>query len=97
MNLLEKKVYLHFKDDDIITMGVDTFLYIIFNELKREVINLESIDYIKEFSNSIKKVIELNNDKDYIDLKLSDDENILSLFTYGLSTLSTDISEYYEI
>jgi hypothetical protein len=55
-------------------MGVDTFLYIIFSDLKEEVINRESIDSIKEFSNSIKKVMELNDDKDYIQLNLKDDE-----------------------
>lgn len=97
MDLINKKIYLHLKDDDIITIGVDTFLYIIFNELKKEVINLENIDYIKDFSNSIKKIIEFNDDKDYIDLKLSDDKNILFLFAYGLSTLSQDICYFYDI
>ena len=97
MDILEKNICLHYKDYDIITLSANTFLNILFDELKSEITYFESINELNEYLSSIKKIIELNDDKDYIHLNLEEDKNILSLFAYGLNKKSQDICYFYAI
>ena len=75
MNIFEKNVCLKFKDS-VMTLAFDTFLSIIFENIKTEICYYDSIE---ELNDKLKLIQELNSfsieDKSYICINFNDKEN----------------------
>lgn len=95
-NLLEKNVNLYFNGIYMV-LSFDTFLSIIFENIKTEISSYDTIDDLNNKLELIQNIIKLdNNDKDFIHINLENKENksLFLSFAFGLLERANYLCDY---
>lgn len=86
MDIFEKNIDLEF-NGNIMTLSLNTFFSILFENIKEEVSSYEEVSYLRKKLDLIEKVLELaNNETDYVSINLNFDKQLLQKFSLGLLT-----------
>ena len=94
MDTLEKNIYLEF-NGNIMTFSLNTFLSILFENIKKKVSSYEEVSYLRNKLNLIEKVLELaDNETDYVSINLNFDKQLFQTFSLGLLTRAKDLCDY---
>ena len=94
MELTEKNIDLEF-NDSFMTLGLNTFLSILFENITEEVNYYEEVSCLNDKLKLIEKVLELANDEnDYLSINLNLDKNLLKAFSLGLLARTKNLCDY---
>lgn len=94
MDIFEKNVDLEF-NGNIMTLSLNTFFSILFENIKEEVSSYEEVSYLRNKLNLIEKVLELaDNDNDYVSINLNFDKQLLQTFSLGLLARAKNLCDY---
>jgi len=94
MDIFEKNIDLEF-NGNIMTLSLNTFLIILFENITEEVNFYEDVSCLNDKLNLIEKVLELaNDDKEYLSINLNLDKNLLKAFSLGLLARAKKLCDY---
>lgn len=94
MDIFEKNVDLEF-NGNIMTLSLNTFFSILFENIKEEVSSYEEVSYLRNKLNLIEKVLELaDNDNDYVSINLNFNKQLLQTFSLGLLARAKNLCDY---
>ena len=94
MELTEKNIDLEF-NDSFMTLGLNTFLSILFENITEEVNYYKEVSCLNDKLKLIEKVLELaNDDKEYLSINLNLDKNLLKAFSLGLLARAKNLCDY---